>query len=143
MKRITIIAVLVMLGVTSMAQTTKATGGFEDVLTTDTVLNNFMLHWIGKPYKLGGKTEKGIDCSQFNKRLYKDVYSKDINNSIYEYVTNNIFSRYRLEKIYFYVEYYEDGELFKMLKETIGENMETGNRINPEYFKNLILNHEI
>jgi lipoprotein Spr len=84
MKRITIIAVLVMLGVTSMAQTTKATGGFEDVLTTDTVLNNFMLHWIGKPYKLGGKTEKGIDCSQFNKRLYKDVYSKDLENVAYK-----------------------------------------------------------
>ncbi len=37
----------------------------------------------------------------------KDVYSKDINNAIYEYVTNNIFSRYRLSKIDFYVEYYD------------------------------------
>jgi len=69
MKRIIIIAVLLMLGISSIAQTNKATGGFEDVLTTDTILNNFMIHWIGKPYKLGGKTEKGIDCSQFNKRL--------------------------------------------------------------------------
>ncbi len=78
------IAILVMLGITSMAQTTKATGGFEDVLTSDTVLNKFMIHWIGKPYKLGGKTEKGIDCSQFNKRLYKDVYNKDLENVAYK-----------------------------------------------------------
>ncbi len=27
-------------------------------LTNDTTLNNFMLHWLGKPYKLGGKTER-------------------------------------------------------------------------------------
>jgi len=49
MKRIIIIAVLLMLGISSIAQTNKATGGFEDVLTTDTILNNFMIHWIGKP----------------------------------------------------------------------------------------------
>lgn len=45
-------------------------------------------------------------------RVFKDitsdeVYSKDINNSIYEYITNNIFSRYRLEKVDFYVSYYD------------------------------------
>jgi cell wall-associated NlpC family hydrolase len=84
MKQILFITILVFLGLTSMAQTNKATGGFEDVLTTDTILNKFMLHWIGKPYKLGGKTEKGIDCSQFNKRLYKDVYNKDLENVAYK-----------------------------------------------------------
>lgn len=73
-----------MLGITSKAQTIKATGGIEDILTTDTILNNFMLHWIGKPYKLGGKTEKGIDCSQFNKRLYKEVYNIDLENVAYK-----------------------------------------------------------
>jgi cell wall-associated NlpC family hydrolase len=73
-----------MLGTTSMAQTKKTTGGFEDVLTTDTILNKFMQHWIGKPYKLGGKTERGIDCSQFNKRLYNDVYKLQIENVCYK-----------------------------------------------------------
>ena len=43
-----------------------------------------MLHWIGKPYKLGGSTEKGIDCSQFTKRLYKDVYVKELANVAYK-----------------------------------------------------------
>lgn len=58
---------------------------FEDgVFTEDTVLNGFILKWLGKPYKLGGKTEKGIDCSQFNKRLYKDVYKVTLENVCYK-----------------------------------------------------------
>ena len=40
---------------------------------TTSVLNKFISEWLGRPYKLGGKTEKGIDCSQFTKRLYQDV----------------------------------------------------------------------
>lgn len=35
-----------------------------------------------------------------------ELYSNDINNAIYEYINYNIFSRYRLEKIDFYVKYY-------------------------------------
>lgn len=54
------------------------------VLTPDTTLNNFVYHWLGKPYKLGGKTERGIDCSQFNKRLYKDVYKIELQNVCYK-----------------------------------------------------------
>jgi murein DD-endopeptidase / murein LD-carboxypeptidase len=56
----------------------------EGVFTQDTMLNKFILKWIGKPYKLGGKTEKGIDCSQFNKKLYQDVYSKQLENVCYK-----------------------------------------------------------
>ena len=56
----------------------------EGVFTQDTILNKFVLRWLGKPYKLGGKTEKGIDCSQFNKRLYKDVYSTQLENVCYK-----------------------------------------------------------
>jgi cell wall-associated NlpC family hydrolase len=51
--------------------------------TTDTSLNKFILRWLGKPYKLGGKTENGIDCSQFNKRLYQEVYSTQLENVCY------------------------------------------------------------
>jgi len=56
----------------------------EGVFTQDTALNKFILKWLGKPYKLGGKTEKGIDCSQFNKRLYQDVYSTQLENVCYK-----------------------------------------------------------
>lgn len=40
----------------------------------------------------------------------KDVYSNNINNAIYEYISYNIFPRYRLDKIDFYVKYYDISE---------------------------------
>jgi len=40
---------------------------------------------------------------------------------------------------YFYIEFYEQGELYKKIKEAIGKNMETERRINPVFFTNLIL----
>jgi hypothetical protein len=36
-----------------------------------------------------------------------EVYYNDINNAIYEYINYNIFSRYRLDKVDFYVSYYD------------------------------------
>jgi hypothetical protein len=36
-----------------------------------------------------------------------DIYSNNINNAIYEYINKNIFSRYRLNKVIFYVSYYD------------------------------------
>ncbi len=71
---------------TCTAQTKKELPALDSLpyLTTDTALNNFMLHWIGKPYRLGGKTERGIDCSQFNKRLYNDVYKLQLENVCYK-----------------------------------------------------------
>ena len=47
----------------------------------DSNLNDFITRWLRKPYKLGGSTEKGIDCSQFNKRLAIDVYKINIENT--------------------------------------------------------------
>jgi lipoprotein Spr len=79
----TIIALLVSISVHSQTRELPALDSLP-YLTNDTVLNNFMLHWIGKPYKLGGKTERGIDCSQFNKRLYADVYKLNIENVCYK-----------------------------------------------------------
>lgn len=42
--------------------------------TLEPRLDSFIHTWLGRPYRFGGKTERGIDCSQFSKRLYKDVY---------------------------------------------------------------------
>ena len=47
-------------------------------------LDKFINEWIGVPYKLGGKTKKGIDCSQFTKRLYRDVYGLELKDVAYK-----------------------------------------------------------
>lgn len=84
-----ILLLVVLLPILSYSQTNKYTDFkkpaiSDDILTSDTLLNKFMLHWIGKPYRLGGSTERGIDCSQFNKRLYKDVYNKVLGEVAYK-----------------------------------------------------------
>jgi cell wall-associated NlpC family hydrolase len=43
-----------------------------------TTLDSFINEWKGTPYRLGGRSKSGIDCSQFTKRLYKDVYNKQL-----------------------------------------------------------------
>ena len=80
-----ILILVLLLPILGYSQTKKELPALDSLpyLTADTVLNSFMLHWIGKPYKLGGKTEKGIDCSQFNKRLYADVYKLNLENVCY------------------------------------------------------------
>ena len=90
MKQIIITTILVILGMTSMSQVKNKYTEFklpaisDEILTPDSILNKFMLYWIGKPYKLGGNSERGIDCSQFNKRLYKDVYNKTLAEVAYK-----------------------------------------------------------
>jgi cell wall-associated NlpC family hydrolase len=37
-------------------------------------LHSFVMEWYGVKYKLGGSTKRGIDCSQFTKKLYSEVY---------------------------------------------------------------------
>lgn len=89
MKKIIITSILVILGMTSISQVKNKYTEFnkpaisDEILTSDSMLNKFMLYWIGKPYKLGGNSERGIDCSQFNKRLYKDVYNKVLGEVAY------------------------------------------------------------
>jgi len=90
MKQIIITSILVILGMTSTSQVKNKYTEFnkpaisDEILTSDSILNKFMLYWIGKPYKLGGNGERGIDCSQFNKRLYKDVYNKVLGEVAYK-----------------------------------------------------------
>lgn len=67
-----LVGILMLLSITASAQ--KSDDSYKEVMTSDTTLNKFMLYWLRKPYKFGGNSEKGIDCSQFTKRLYKDVY---------------------------------------------------------------------
>jgi lipoprotein Spr len=84
-KFIFITILVVILPILAHSQTKKELPKLDSIpfVTLDTTLNNFVYHWLGKPYKLGGKTERGIDCSQFNKRLAKDVYKIEIENVCY------------------------------------------------------------
>jgi lipoprotein Spr len=44
-------------------------------------LSTFINEWMGVRYRLGGSTKKGIDCSQFTKKLYSEVYGIKLGNN--------------------------------------------------------------
>jgi cell wall-associated NlpC family hydrolase len=41
-------------------------------------LDGFINEWLGTRYVLGGSTKRGIDCSNFNKKLYHYVYQIEL-----------------------------------------------------------------
>ncbi len=41
-------------------------------------LYNFIDDWMGSPYRFGGLTKNGIDCSGFTFLLFKEVYKYDL-----------------------------------------------------------------
>ena len=47
-------------------------------------LESFVMEWYGVRYKLGGSTKNGIDCSQYTKKLYWEVYGKKLGNNCAE-----------------------------------------------------------
>jgi cell wall-associated NlpC family hydrolase len=85
-KKITLIVVMVLSITSSMAQ-----NQFSDYVTylknnTSNLkpLESFVMEWYGVRYKLGGSTKKGIDCSQYTKKLYWEVYGKKLGNNCAE-----------------------------------------------------------
>jgi murein DD-endopeptidase / murein LD-carboxypeptidase len=46
--------------------------------TSNMKLFHFVYDWIGTPYRFGGDSRKGIDCSAFTKELYSQVFNMDI-----------------------------------------------------------------
>lgn len=55
--------------------------------TSSTKMYQFIYDWIGTPYRLGGSTKKGIDCSKFAAELYEQVFNTTIG-----YNSRNIYS---------------------------------------------------
>lgn len=46
--------------------------------TSNLKLYKFIYEWIGTPYRFGGNTRKGIDCSAFTKAIYDKVFNTTI-----------------------------------------------------------------
>lgn len=63
----------------------------------NTKLYSFITNWYGTPYRFGGLSTKGVDCSGFANILYKEIYniqlpraSKDIAKNIKRKYTKNL-----------------------------------------------------
>lgn len=78
---------------TKPAKSRKVTEKYADLLQVDESkidnikLYSFIDEWYGVPYKYGGKTKSGIDCSNFTCTLFHSVYNKPLSgtsSSIYE-----------------------------------------------------------
>src|SRR5690606_32297637 len=56
--------------------------------TTNTKLYQCSYEWIGTPYRRGGTTKKGVDCSKFAYELYDKVF-----NTTLGYNSRNIYTQ--------------------------------------------------
>lgn len=50
-------------------------------VTSNVKLYQFVYDWIGTPYRFGGSSNKGIDCSGFTKEIYAKVFNTIIGRS--------------------------------------------------------------
>ncbi|MFD2161668.1 C40 family peptidase [Paradesertivirga mongoliensis] len=101
-KKFLLAIVVVLSSVSTQAQTKKSTEDpdnlakdyFSQIMgvavsaTSNVKLYQFVYDWLGTPYRLGGTSESGIDCSGFAYQLYDKVFNTVIGNN-----SRNIFSK--------------------------------------------------
>ena len=72
---------------TNVAKSKKVQEKYATILNVDESkidnikLYSFIDEWYGVPYKYGGKSKSGIDCSNFTSTLYSNIYNKSITGS--------------------------------------------------------------
>lgn len=54
-------------------------------------LYTFIEEWYGIPYRFGGTSKSGIDCSAFTRQLYEDVYNLNLVRTSIEQFANAIY----------------------------------------------------
>lgn len=86
MKKLTLIIVMTLIVMSSTAQ-----NQIRDYVEYSklnplklTPLSTFVMEWYGVRYRLGGSTKRGIDCSQFTKKLYWNVYGLKLGDNCAE-----------------------------------------------------------
>lgn len=50
----------------------------ENITSIDKQLQNAFQQWEGTPYRYGGETSNGIDCSAFTQQVFRDFFDKDL-----------------------------------------------------------------
>ncbi|AXT60415.1 glycoside hydrolase [Aquimarina sp. AD10] len=58
-------------------------------------LYHFIDKWINTPYRLGGETSDGIDCSSFTQLLYTEVFDKYIERTAEKQFESRAIKRFR------------------------------------------------
>lgn len=58
--------------------------GFELKGHEDPALLSEVISWMGTPYKYGGSTRQGADCSGFALSVYRDIYDYKLPRSAYD-----------------------------------------------------------
>ena len=48
---------------------------YTHVYGQDTLIKPFIKEWLGRPYRYGGESKKGIDCSALVQLFYKQIYN--------------------------------------------------------------------
>lgn len=74
MKKILLLVLLLMTACTNLNKKTNT--GFDENKKND--LYGYFIDWKGTPYKLGGSSKSGIDCSGFVKEAFSEVYKVDL-----------------------------------------------------------------
>jgi len=63
--------------------------GYELTGSENQKLIAFVADWMGTPYRYGGSSKNGTDCSGFILMLYREVYGIDLARSSYDIARNS------------------------------------------------------